>query len=279
MSIEALNWSKKVRTGNYKAKLVLLVLADYANHDNVAWPSIQTIQEDTELGKSGVKRGLDILKEKGLISAVRRYRDDGSPISNQYQLHVGRGLSGLGVGPNSTGGRVHLNHKPPVEPPKEEQTRTTPDGAAPEGEGTGRCFTCKQEHESWQDCPPATPVAPTKKGYPEWFERAWKHYPKLSKGRGNPKRGAYLAAKRWLKDGYTEEDLVAASAGYAASRPDPRWTKMAQTFYGPTAAFEEYIEQGQRVDTVAKPRDTSAPAARRVVTPEEMLGEDLSDLF
>ena len=49
MSIELVAKAKKTRLhGDSTAKLLLIVLADYANDEGMAWPSVKTMAEETE---------------------------------------------------------------------------------------------------------------------------------------------------------------------------------------------------------------------------------------
>lgn len=258
MSVEALTWAKKVRTGDSGAKLVLMILADYANHDLVAWPSHQTLADTTELSVRSVIRKLEILEERGLIERVHRYREDGSPTSNQYFLQVeGVVTEGQGVVTHRQGGSVRLSPKPSIEPPEETNMSQTADVEPADKEAK------KKETPQFRN------------SYPDWFEKLWSAYPQMIKGRSNPKRGGYLKAKGWLNKGYTEADLIAAAVGYANSKPNPQYVQMTQTFFGPSAAFEQYIDSGQ-VDSGKQRGDiTDVHKRGRVIEPEELIDEGL----
>lgn len=54
------------------ARLVLLVLADRANKNLHAWPSVTSISRDTGLGRRTVFRALQLLEEFGLIQRTHR---------------------------------------------------------------------------------------------------------------------------------------------------------------------------------------------------------------
>ncbi|MGJ3501782.1 hypothetical protein PsalN5692_03765 (plasmid) [Piscirickettsia salmonis] len=69
--------------------IVLLKLAD--NSDEIShqsFPSIPSIAKQCKISERTVQRTLEKLKEKGLISLIPRYRDNGSRSSNIYQLHL-----------------------------------------------------------------------------------------------------------------------------------------------------------------------------------------------
>ena len=74
-------------------KFVLVVLGDAANEGGVCWPRIATIAEKVGTSTRTVQRSLQLLVRRGLITVAQRYRSDGSHSSNQYRLHLDRGVS------------------------------------------------------------------------------------------------------------------------------------------------------------------------------------------
>lgn len=56
-----------------------MVLCWYANHDHQAWPSLNTIADQTELNRRTVMRKLILLEEKGLITRTQRPPDPDDP--------------------------------------------------------------------------------------------------------------------------------------------------------------------------------------------------------
>ncbi len=84
MSIEQLNLALDIQGLTPGQKLVLLVLANRANKTFEAWPSIGSIARQTCLSRSGVKKSLRQLKDRGLlIKKLRRNR------ANVYRLTLG----------------------------------------------------------------------------------------------------------------------------------------------------------------------------------------------
>jgi predicted transcriptional regulator len=71
MSLHYTSQAWKTPVTDFKAKLVLLKLADNANDQGIAWPHIETIVSDTSLCRSSVFRALDKLEELGLITRSR----------------------------------------------------------------------------------------------------------------------------------------------------------------------------------------------------------------
>jgi DNA-binding transcriptional regulator YhcF (GntR family) len=71
MSIHYISQAWKTPVADYKAKLVLLKLADNANDEGIAWPHIDTIATETGLSRRGVFRALNQLEEDKLIERNR----------------------------------------------------------------------------------------------------------------------------------------------------------------------------------------------------------------
>jgi hypothetical protein len=100
MSIEAINWALTAETGSPGCKLVLIVLANYANDENEAWPSIKTLTTKTEQGEKTVWRHLKDLEKNGFISSQNRFSKDGSRSSNLYKLNTVTPLVKMTTGQN-----------------------------------------------------------------------------------------------------------------------------------------------------------------------------------
>lgn len=88
MSISALKWASEQTAGTPGAKLVLLILADFADSNGIAYPSQATIADVSEQGVRTVRDHLLELERRTLIARTRRHRDDGTRTSNAYQLRL-----------------------------------------------------------------------------------------------------------------------------------------------------------------------------------------------
>lgn len=82
MSIDAMRWAKKVKTGKSSAKAVLTWMADMCGADLCAFPSIPALAEATELDKKTVQSSLQYLVSIGLIedTGERRGRTKQIPV-------------------------------------------------------------------------------------------------------------------------------------------------------------------------------------------------------
>ena len=118
-----MSWAKRRRVGSAAAKLVLLVLADYASPGpddgtdrpegvmgrHYAWAGIEKVADACEMGERSVRRHEDTLAELGLIRKVRRVNklghrmadfivlavDDDGPRPFEEGAEIPRGQTGL----------------------------------------------------------------------------------------------------------------------------------------------------------------------------------------
>lgn len=96
MSIDALKWAKDQEAGSPGAKLVLLVLADYADEHGVSWPSKRKLAKVSEQNPRTIQRHLQHLQKIGLIIVDARSMKDGRQTSNGYRLPLDRMSPGGG---------------------------------------------------------------------------------------------------------------------------------------------------------------------------------------
>ncbi|WP_410009774.1 DnaT-like ssDNA-binding domain-containing protein [Pantoea agglomerans] len=82
MSLDAMRWAKRVKTGRSSAKAVLTWLADMCGADLTAYPSITALAEATELDKKTVQTCLQYLIAQGFIedTGERRGRTRQIPV-------------------------------------------------------------------------------------------------------------------------------------------------------------------------------------------------------
>jgi hypothetical protein len=87
MSFKYLAWAQSFKTGSSSAKAVLMALCSIVNDDGVGFPSQQRIADDTELSIRSVKRAMDDLETRGMLSRERRYRENGYRTSDLITVH------------------------------------------------------------------------------------------------------------------------------------------------------------------------------------------------
>lgn len=85
MSYKALTWALEQKVGNPTAKLVLALLADYANnHDYTAFPAQATLAQRAHCSQRQITRLLKNLEQAGFIARFKR----GFNTSDLIQLNV-----------------------------------------------------------------------------------------------------------------------------------------------------------------------------------------------
>ncbi|HMJ79251.1 MAG TPA: helix-turn-helix domain-containing protein [Iamia sp.] len=86
MSVEAIVWAKRTRAGSANRKLLLLILADYADENWSCFPGQRLLADQTELGERTVRRILSEMETDGLFRREHRQRADGSRTSDRFIL-------------------------------------------------------------------------------------------------------------------------------------------------------------------------------------------------
>ncbi len=85
MSFQAMAWAIKQKTGSTPRKLVLLMLANFANEDFECYPSISKIAAECEMSERTVLRAIKALEEEGLVSHKSGSKN-GFKTASRYQL-------------------------------------------------------------------------------------------------------------------------------------------------------------------------------------------------
>jgi hypothetical protein len=86
MSWQATAWAERRKTGSPSAKVLLLVLANYADDSGRCWPSQTTLASGAELSMDTVQRQLRRLEANGHIRRTTRVRKAGRWPQYEYQL-------------------------------------------------------------------------------------------------------------------------------------------------------------------------------------------------
>lgn len=163
--MEALRWAKKAACPSPTAKLLLLLLADYAGprddddktHDSInhsCFVSTSRLAEDAGISPRAVTNALKILSEAGLIARIARFRDNGSQRSSLTTLHM--------FGPQRGGERddrggvnettpLGVNETTPLEPslePPREPKKASPSSARTRVDDG---FVLSDELKAWRE--------------------------------------------------------------------------------------------------------------------------------
>ncbi|MGH6713585.1 MAG: helix-turn-helix domain-containing protein, partial [Bradyrhizobium sp.] len=88
MSIQAVGWALEQYIPTPIAKLVLVSLANHANHETgECWPKIETIARECSCSIRSVQRYVRVLEEKGLVKVEPRFIK-GRQDSSLYWLQI-----------------------------------------------------------------------------------------------------------------------------------------------------------------------------------------------
>ena len=88
MSIKAYAWAKALKVGSPTLKAVLCAIADYADDQGRAWPSLDRVAADTEFSARAVRMAVAELAEIGLLTRQERFRPDGGRSSDVLTLQT-----------------------------------------------------------------------------------------------------------------------------------------------------------------------------------------------
>lgn len=127
MSIKAMNMVFETEGLDHREKLVMLILADYSDAEGWSYPGRQKLVKRSGMSDSTVYRIINRLEEKGFLTQVRRYTEDGVRTSNGYQLLPERlavNLTGDVTRQNEGGYPSTVTaYEPSEEPPEERKKR------------------------------------------------------------------------------------------------------------------------------------------------------------
>jgi Helix-turn-helix domain len=88
MSWQATAWAERQTTGSPARKVLLLILANYADEDGICWPSQETLAKGTEQSLDTVQRQLRKLAAIGLIAVAVRPQGRGRWPGRTYKLNM-----------------------------------------------------------------------------------------------------------------------------------------------------------------------------------------------
>lgn len=129
VSVKCISWVYDQTVGDHIAKALLAKIADNANDQGVAWPSIRTLAAQTEIPERTIKRKLAFLIDAGWMTVLRE-RNEGRYGGNMYHLAVPwatvasgtEGHGGQHQGPLHARTRAHSSLKT-TEPSKTEPSK------------------------------------------------------------------------------------------------------------------------------------------------------------
>lgn len=87
MSFQAMKWAHEQEFPDSESKLLMLVLANYAGHDNTCWPSIGRLARECVLSIRTVQYKIRQLQKLGFIKVLYR-KNERNNTSNLYTLLI-----------------------------------------------------------------------------------------------------------------------------------------------------------------------------------------------
>ena len=192
MSFQAMAWAIE-QSPSWRGKFVLIMLANYADEDGVAFPSIKKLQTDCGVGRDTIVRAIKELERLGLVTIERR-KVEGVYLRNRYTLVLHP---------------VDANSRPVV-------------ADSDQGSRSERPGVVAQSDPNLSDKPikEPSPLNP-----PKDFDRFWEAF--------DHKKSKRTAEKAWaasLKRGNDPGKLISAAAEYRLSKPDKQFMKYPATW-------------------------------------------------
>lgn len=86
MSFDAMSWAVKQQCKTPTSKLILLLIANYADENNSAYPSKDHLSRLANCDERTIRRSLRSLQDQGLLNVEERYDHKGRQTSNRYFL-------------------------------------------------------------------------------------------------------------------------------------------------------------------------------------------------
>lgn len=192
MSFTAMAWASKQKVKSANQKLVLLMLANYADDEDKCWPSKKTLSEVCCMSKTAICTSILKLEEAGFLKVEKREGTSSIIRLNTGVRQEDRGCPPAvqGVSATRTGGVRH----------------------------TDTNLSMNQSEE---------PITETISSDDE-FEEFWAAYPKRP---NNPRKKA-MAAYRKARKNVSQKQLLTAVALYAAymAGESPKFVAMAATW-------------------------------------------------
>ena len=141
--MEAINWAINILCPSPGAKLILVLLANYADEDGECYPGQERISKQASMSVRAVRDNIGKLEEFGLIERVIRQRKDGrGRTSDLYRLNLTK--TNRQISPVEQTTNRQISHDQPAEsaeePSVEPLVRTLPSEGAPDGAEAEREF-------------------------------------------------------------------------------------------------------------------------------------------
>lgn len=234
MSFSAMSWASKQKVKTASQKLVLLMLANYADDEDKCWPSKKTLADVCCLSKAAICSNILKLEESGFLSVEKREGTSSIIRLNTGVQKVDRGCpsNGQGVSSRKTGG---------VQPMDTNLSYTLPTETITE--------TISVDSE---------------------FEEFWSIYPRRP---NNPRKKAMAAYIRARKN-VSQKQLLEAIGLYAAymAGENPKFIAMASTWLNEERWNCDYSKGAEVIKSYAQAKYGGVFGAELVVSDDDVNG-------
>ena len=223
MSVQASSWAWSLRGLPSHLKLTLLAIADACNADGYGYPGQERLGRILECSDRQVRRNVNDLVERGLLTVTIRPGTGGGRRSNAYQLHLDADLGNR----TSTSGQPDIQDR--RQPDIQDRATGHPGGGQPDIAMSYEPSDRTSDRTS--ECVRAL-CAPAPRAIPDstpGFDRFWDAWPA-----GQRKRGRKTALAAW-KTHHLEDkaDMIVADVLHR-SQADDWWLRgyapMPQTY-------------------------------------------------
>ncbi|WP_316196689.1 helix-turn-helix domain-containing protein [Bradyrhizobium sp. SZCCHNS3053] len=214
MSIEALDWAFKLNRTDVSStmKLVLLVLADFAGDEDVAFPRQTTISSRSMLTREAVNKNLKKLEGVGLIKATGRTHATGATRSSEYKLNM---LASSRHDPRDTDRGVNRDHPQGVnDNHRGENDDHTRSDRGSQG-GVNDDHTLNLPLEPSEEPPIKNRVRKTRPWPEDYRQQFWALYPKKP---GDSRKEAWAKLDKIEREDEVEFDDIMAGLKHYADR-------------------------------------------------------------
>jgi hypothetical protein len=227
-------WAIKQKTKAPAVKVVLMVMANYADENGFCWPSQEKLAEDAGISRRHVISIVNHLADIGLVRKSSRAAGVSGRVFNVYQLvksdaddvksdacdvkleaHDVKSDDAADVN-STTSSRELSSHYTIIEPIKDNNPPIAPP---------------KQK-------PARKRKASVVVNYSPAFEAFWAAYPKRQGG--NPKFEAWRSYSQLIDAGVSHDAIMVGTLAYAAQADDPRYIAQAVTFLNQRRFEDDY---------------------------------------
>lgn len=229
MSFNAMSWAVKQDCATPTAKLVLLMLANYADEAGSCYPSKEHLAKLCSCDTRTIHRALRYLIEAGMLAVYPRFGGDGKQTSNRYKVQVDESALGETQPPDGRG--QHRTDRGDKNVP--------PRGDKNEGVGVTNMYpnTVRDIQSNTHN----VRLPKNRAGYPPEFEVWWSVYPRRDGSKAKALDAWQKACSR-----YDPAWLLEVTMNYSQVRKgkDPKFTPHATTWLN-QARFETVAEEAR----------------------------------